>query len=239
MPRAALGFAVSVPVRPAHDWSPSCYNNATFAITPSQGPSRNRMSRLPDRQQQIITMHAPFIRQLVQCSQDPARQGDVETLLRTAAENGWDRLVTALRAILVGQRDVGVLRGLDEEDKVIAEAVLRGLQNPATLPEEQAWAVTAYILELNGFSPPDELGPQNSTAFVLPIPTAQPTAELTEAPVEEEKTPIHTPQTNQVQNEPTGDQQTRPGWLRPLIFVGSTLGLIVLIVLFYRSRKNV
>lgn len=112
-------------------------------------------------------------------------------------------------------------------------------QDPATLPEEQAWAVTAYILELNGFSPPDELGPQNSEAFVLPIPTAQPTAELTEAPVEEEKTPIHTPQTNQVQNEPTGDQQTRPGWLRPLIFVGSTFGLIVLIVLFYRLRKNV
>jgi hypothetical protein len=98
------------------------------------------MSRLPDRQQQIITMHAPFIRQLVQCSQDPARQGDVETLLRTAAENGWDRLVAALRAILVGQRDVGVLRGLDEEDRVIAEAVLRGLQNPATLPEAEAKA---------------------------------------------------------------------------------------------------
>jgi hypothetical protein len=98
------------------------------------------MNRLPDRQQQIITMHAPFIRQLVQCSQDPARQGDVETLLRTAAENGWDRLVAALRAILVGQRDVSVLRGLDEEDRVIAEAVLRGLQNPATLPEAEAQA---------------------------------------------------------------------------------------------------
>jgi hypothetical protein len=98
------------------------------------------MSRLPDRQQQIITMHAPFIRQLVQCSQDPARQGDVETLLRTAAENGWDRLVEALRAIFAGQRDVGMLRGLDEEDRVIAEAVLRGLQNPATLPEAEAQA---------------------------------------------------------------------------------------------------
>jgi len=98
------------------------------------------MSRLPDREQQIIMMHAPFIRQLVQSSQDPSRQEDVETLLRTAAENGWGELVTALRAILGGQREVSVLRGLDEEDCVIAEAVLRGLQNPATLPEAQAQA---------------------------------------------------------------------------------------------------
>lgn len=92
------------------------------------------MPPLPDRHQQIITMHAPFIRQLVECSQDPARQGDVETLLRTAADNGWVALVQVLRKILAGRRDATLLRGLDEEDSVIAEAVLRGLQNPASLP---------------------------------------------------------------------------------------------------------
>lgn len=98
------------------------------------------MSPLPDRQQQIITVHAPFIRQLVECSLDEARKNDVETLLRAAAENGWDQLVRALRKILAGQRELSVLQGLDEEDSVIAEAVLRGLQNPASLPDPQVQA---------------------------------------------------------------------------------------------------
>jgi hypothetical protein len=92
------------------------------------------MSHLPDRQQQIITMHAPFIRQVVELSQDETRRGDLETLLRTAVENGWGALVRVVREILRGRRDLGVLQGLDEEDTTIAEAIVRGIQNPASLP---------------------------------------------------------------------------------------------------------
>ena len=92
------------------------------------------MSPLPDRQQQIITMHAPFIRQVVELSVDESRRGDLETLLRTATENGWAELVRTVREILKGRHDPGVLQGLDEEDTTIAEAILLGLQNPASLP---------------------------------------------------------------------------------------------------------
>jgi len=92
------------------------------------------MSPLPDRQQQIISMHAPFIRQVVELSHDQSRRADLETLLRTATENGWQRLVGAVREMLKGRRDLGVLQGLDEEDTTIAEAILHGLQNPASLP---------------------------------------------------------------------------------------------------------
>ena len=92
------------------------------------------MSHFPDRQQQIILMHAPFIRQVVELSQDETRRGDLETLLRTAVENGWGALVRVVREILRGRRDLGVLQGLDEEDTTIAEAIVRGIQNPASLP---------------------------------------------------------------------------------------------------------
>ena len=98
------------------------------------------MARLPDRHQQIITVHAAFIREVVELSQKPGHRDDLEGVLQAAVDNGWAELVTALRTILSGKRDRSVLLGLDEEDTVIAEAILRGLQNPAELPPVKAKA---------------------------------------------------------------------------------------------------
>ena len=55
--------------------------------------------------------------------------------MRTATENGWAGLSKALRDIVGGQRDPAALHDLDEEDRVIANAVIRGLQDPANLPD--------------------------------------------------------------------------------------------------------
>jgi hypothetical protein len=98
------------------------------------------MTSLPEYEQQIIRTHAPFIRQVVEWALQPDRRDDLEKLLKTASDNGWTALVTAIRLIINGRRDPGVLQSLDREDTAIAEAVMRGLQNPATLPtpEEQA-----------------------------------------------------------------------------------------------------
>ncbi len=96
------------------------------------------MSSLPDREQQMLAVHAAFIRQLVESAQTPGREQDVETLLQSARENGWTQLVATLRKIIGGSRSPEVLAGLDEEDSVIATAVMRGLQNPATLPPADA-----------------------------------------------------------------------------------------------------
>ncbi len=93
------------------------------------------MPMIANNQEQILTMHGPFIRQVVETSQIAGREPELETLLSTARHNGWLALVGALRRILAGRRDSGVLHGLDEEDRVIAEAVMRGLQDPATLPK--------------------------------------------------------------------------------------------------------
>jgi hypothetical protein len=66
-------------------------------------------------------------------------------MLQEAETRGWGKLVSCIRQIIDGRRDRSVLLGLDDEDKVIAEAILGGLENPATLPsvDSQPSAVAA------------------------------------------------------------------------------------------------
>lgn len=92
------------------------------------------MTALPDREEQIRLVHATFIRQVVETCQAPERRPAFEQLMTAAEQQGWIDLVRALRRIAEGDRSAGLLNGLDEEDRVIAESVLRGLQDPATLP---------------------------------------------------------------------------------------------------------
>jgi len=96
------------------------------------------MSSLPEKAQQIVLAHAGLIHAVVIACQNRARVAELEPLLDAANTNGWNALVAAIRRILCGMRDIQVLVGLDEEDRVIAEAILRGIQDPATLPDPQA-----------------------------------------------------------------------------------------------------
>ena len=87
------------------------------------------------RDEQIAQAHGPLITAVVQACQNPALRPGMEPILKGSADNGWTGLVTAIRAILDGRREPELLRGLDEEDSAIIQAILRGLQNPATLPK--------------------------------------------------------------------------------------------------------
>jgi len=95
------------------------------------------MSDLPSREQQVLAVHAEFIIKVVQSSQDFSRHSELDELLNFAQKNGWGDLVKVIRKITSGQRDQSLLQGLDEEDVIIANAVLRGLQDPNTLPALQ------------------------------------------------------------------------------------------------------
>jgi hypothetical protein len=89
-----------------------------------------------DKNAQIIAAHAAFINQVVMLGPRAERQSEFEQLLQMAADNGWGDLVAAIRLIILkGRRDLEVLNPLDEEDRVIAEAILKGLQDPASLPD--------------------------------------------------------------------------------------------------------
>lgn len=87
------------------------------------------------RDQQIVKAHAPLILAVVQACHNADLRPAMDPVLKTSADNGWTELVAAIRAILAGNRDPGLLRGLDEEDSAIVEAILSGLLDPATLPD--------------------------------------------------------------------------------------------------------
>ena len=92
-----------------------------------------------DKNAQILQVHAAFINQVVSLGPQADRQTEFNQLLSMAEEHGWTELVAAIRQIIhKGRRDMEILNGLDEEDRVIAEAILRGLQDPTSLPDPNA-----------------------------------------------------------------------------------------------------
>lgn len=90
---------------------------------------------IPDRNQQIVQAHAGFICQTVALLQRSDAKAELDALLQSATDSGWTALVEAIRQFASGQRELRLIQGLDDEDRVIAEAILRGLQDPRTLPD--------------------------------------------------------------------------------------------------------
>jgi len=93
------------------------------------------MPEFPDRHEQIRLTHAEFIREVAQICGNAERRQEFEALLATATQSGWGELVGALRRMAAGERGPGLFAGLDEEDQIIADAILRGMQDPTTLPD--------------------------------------------------------------------------------------------------------
>jgi hypothetical protein len=89
---------------------------------------------LPDTKEQILQSHAGLIHRVVMHCNNPGSIPDMEQVLQMATENDWDSLVAVIRDIMSGNRDESILLRLDEEDRVIAESILQGLQDPNTLP---------------------------------------------------------------------------------------------------------
>ena len=96
------------------------------------------MATLPPKQQQIIQAHAALIHRVVMACGNRALLPELEPILEMSEKNGWATLVAVIRQVINGKRDTSVLLGLDEEDSVIVEAILRGIQDPSTLPDPNA-----------------------------------------------------------------------------------------------------
>ena len=93
------------------------------------------MTDLPTSKEQIVQAHAALIVAVVGAVRNPASLAELQQTLDVARRNGWEELVAAISRILNGERNHSLLIGLDEEDKVIIEAILRGIQDPQTLPD--------------------------------------------------------------------------------------------------------
>jgi len=94
---------------------------------------------LSDSKQQIVQFHAMLIYNVVMACNNRELLPQLEPMLKEmSAKSAWGTLVTAIRQVINGKRDVSVLLGLDEEDGTIVEAILNGLQDPSTLPDPNA-----------------------------------------------------------------------------------------------------
>ncbi len=95
------------------------------------------MAQLPDAVEQVLRLHAAFIHGVVNALRDRSQLPLLHEHLKAAEEAGWGKLVAAIRQIIDGKRGEDIKLGLDEEDRILVDAVLRGIDNPATLPPVQ------------------------------------------------------------------------------------------------------
>lgn len=93
---------------------------------------------IPEKQQQVLQIHGKLVVAVVHAINDSSLMPQLEQVLKISADNGWQQLVQAIRRIIKGERDSSILKGLDEEDAIIIEAILKGLQNPASLPATES-----------------------------------------------------------------------------------------------------
>ena len=93
---------------------------------------------MSDTTEQILQSHAGLIHRVVMHCNNPGSAPDLEQVLQQAEANDWTDLVKVIRDIMSGNRDESQLLGLDDEDRTIAESILRGIQDPSTLPDLEA-----------------------------------------------------------------------------------------------------
>lgn len=98
------------------------------------------MTSIPEQKEQIRLSHAILIHQVVHACQNDTAKQQLKPMLDMATQQSWHTLVKAINDIVAGQRDEKLLINLDDEDKVIVESILMGLQNPATLPDVEQQA---------------------------------------------------------------------------------------------------
>lgn len=93
------------------------------------------MSNLPEQKEQILQVHASLINLVVQTHSNPQLRPKLSQILKVSAENGWEMLVLKIYKVLEGDRSENLTKDLDHEDAVIIDAILKGIQDPSTLPD--------------------------------------------------------------------------------------------------------
>ncbi len=88
----------------------------------------------PDTTEEILQSHAGLIHRIVMHCNAPGSVPDIDQVLKFAEDNISNQLVTIIREIMSGKRKDAIPLELEEETRVIAEAIVKGLENPETLP---------------------------------------------------------------------------------------------------------
>ena len=91
----------------------------------------------PEKNEQIRQLHSSLIIAVVQTIHNQELKPHLDQVLQQSAQNGWQDLVKVINKIVAGSRDQSLVNGMDEEDAVIIDGILRGLQDPETLPQTE------------------------------------------------------------------------------------------------------
>ena len=83
---------------------------------------------------ELLLENAGLIHRVVMHCNAPGSVPDLGQILQQAEENDWKKLVAAIRSIMSGNRDHSIVHDLDEEDTIIIESILNGIENPGSLP---------------------------------------------------------------------------------------------------------
>jgi len=99
----------------------------------------NKHNTMPtsEKTEQILHTHAGLILAVVQTIHNPELKSHLDQALQMSVQNGWQSLVNVINKILAGSREQNLLNGLDDEDRIIIDSILKGLQDPSTLPESE------------------------------------------------------------------------------------------------------
>jgi len=88
----------------------------------------------PENEEEILRSHEGLIKRVIIHCNNPGSVPDLEQILQMAEQNDWTDLVAVIRDIMSGNRDETLLSGLDDEERVIIEAILNSLkQGPISI----------------------------------------------------------------------------------------------------------
>jgi hypothetical protein len=132
-------------------------------------------------QEQLIQEHASLIVEVVEACDDEAKTAQLLENLVVAEQNGWGKLCGAIRMILDGAREREELGDMDVEDEAIAQAMLMGIADPATLPQPDGNANPMLAPEgLAGIIASAATGEENALQMLARMDT-----DLAESPIPE------------------------------------------------------
>jgi len=95
------------------------------------------MPSLDNFSEDVLQAHASLIHRVVMHCNEPGSAPDLEAILQQAEDSDWKRLVATIRSIMSNNRDDSILQDLDEDETIIVGTILRGLEDPSTLPPLQ------------------------------------------------------------------------------------------------------
>lgn len=93
------------------------------------------MSHPTDSGESIIQEHADLIHLVIMSVFGPQYLPHLESNLIQAENNGWTSLAAAIRKIIAGERNIEEFQNLDTEDRSIITSILKGIEDPTSLPE--------------------------------------------------------------------------------------------------------